>query len=54
VVDWFAETCEVSTQALAPEYSNDGLHLNTIGYKKLAELAWKQVLEVLLKKETNF
>jgi lysophospholipase L1-like esterase len=49
VVDWFAETCEVSTHALASEYSNDGLHLNTIGYKKLAELAWKQVLEVLLK-----
>ena len=51
VVDWFAETCEVDTQALAPEYSNDGLHLNTRGYKKLAELVWKQVLEDLLKKE---
>jgi lysophospholipase L1-like esterase len=51
VVDWFAETCEVVTQALAPEYSNDGLHLNTMGYRKLAELVWKQVLEDLLKKE---
>jgi len=51
VVDWFAETSEVGTQALAPEYSNDGLHLNTRGYKKLAELAWKQVLEDLLRKE---
>ena len=49
VVDWFAETCEVSTQALASEYSNDGLHLNTTGYRKLAELVWKQVLEDLLK-----
>lgn len=50
VVDWFTETCEVGTQALAPEYSNDGLHLNTMGYRKLAELVWKQVLEDLLKK----
>ena len=49
VVDWFAETCEVGTQALASEYSNDGLHLNTMGYRKLAELVWKQVLENLLK-----
>ncbi len=48
VVDWFAETCEVGTQALASEYSNDGLHLNTMGYRKLAELVWKQVLENLL------
>jgi lysophospholipase L1-like esterase len=50
VVDWFAETSEVGTQALAHEYSNDGLHLNTMGYRKLAELVWKQVLEGLLKK----
>jgi lysophospholipase L1-like esterase len=49
VVDWFAETCETSTQALASEYSNDGLHLNTIGYRKLAEMIWTQVLEDLLK-----
>lgn len=49
VVDWFAETCESSTQALASEYSNDGLHLNTIGYRKLAEMIWTQVLEDLLK-----
>jgi len=49
VVDWFAQTCEVGTQALAPEYSNDGLHLNTMGYRKLAELVWKEVLEGLLK-----
>jgi len=50
VVDWFAETCDPQTQALAFEYSNDGLHLNTLGYRKLAELIWTQVLEDLLKK----
>jgi len=50
VVDWFAETCEVSTQALAREFSNDGLHLTVPGYRKLAELIWAQVLEDLLKR----
>jgi len=48
VVDWFGETCEVGTQALAREYSNDGLHLTEAGYRKLAELIWVQVLEGLL------
>lgn len=51
VVDWFAETCEAGTHALASEYSNDGLHLNTIGYTKLAEMIWTQVLEDLLNLE---
>lgn len=49
VVDWFVETCDPKTQALAFQYSNDGLHLNTLGYRKLAELIWTQVLEDLLK-----
>lgn len=50
VIDWFTETCDETTQALALEYSNDGLHLNTAGYRKLAELLWTQVLEDLVKK----
>jgi len=45
VVDWFTATCEPHAQALASDFSNDGLHLNTAGYRKLAELVWKQVLE---------
>ncbi len=49
VIDWFADTCESTTQALALEYSNDGLHLNVAGYRKLAELLWTQVLEDLIK-----
>jgi len=48
VVDWFAATCEPTTQALASEYSNDGLHLTTAGYVILAELIWDQVLGNLL------
>jgi len=50
VVDWFAATCESGTQVLASDYSNDGLHLNTMGYKKLADMIWTQVLEDRLKK----
>jgi lysophospholipase L1-like esterase len=50
VVDWFTTTCESQAKALAPEFSNDGLHLNTAGYRKLAELVWNQVLEDLLNK----
>ena len=48
VVDWFAATCESQFQSLATEFSNDGLHLNTAGYRKLAELVWNQVLGGLL------
>jgi hypothetical protein len=53
VVDWFAETCESKTQVLTSKYSNDGLHLTTAGYRKLAEMIWEQVMEGLLKKEAN-
>ena len=49
VIDWFTETCDPITQALALEYSNDGLHLNDAGYRKLAELLWTQVLEDVVK-----
>ena len=48
IVDWFTETCESKTQALAARYSNDGLHLNVAGYKRLAELLWVQVIKGLL------
>ncbi len=48
VVDWFTPTCEPATQALATDYSNDGLHLTAAGYVKLADLVWSQVLEDLL------
>ena len=54
VVAWFAETCEPKTQVLTSKYSNDGLHLTTAGYRKLAEMIWEHVLVDLLKKEANF
>lgn len=43
-VDVFAATAEAGSRQLAPQYSNDGLHLTTLGYRRLAELLFDQVL----------
>ncbi len=45
IVDWFSATCESQSQQLSMNYSNDGLHLTTAGYHKLAEMIWAQVLD---------
>ena len=42
-VDLFAATAEPDTLLLAPEFSNDGLHLTTEGYRCLARLLYDQV-----------
>jgi acyl-CoA thioesterase-1 len=42
-VDLFAGTVEPDTLLLAGPYSNDGLHLTTAGYRKLADLLYEQV-----------
>ncbi len=42
-VDLFAATAEDGSRQLAPQYSNDGLHLTTAGYRRLAELLFDQV-----------
>ncbi|RPH80300.1 MAG: hypothetical protein EHM80_05625 [Nitrospiraceae bacterium] len=42
-VDLFSATAESSTGQLAAHYSNDGLHLNTAGYRLLAQLLYDQV-----------
>lgn len=42
-VDLFAATVEQDTLLLAGPYSNDGLHLTTIGYRKMADLLYEQV-----------
>lgn len=42
-VDLFTATAESETGRLAPEYSNDGLHLTTAGYELLARLLYEQV-----------
>jgi lysophospholipase L1-like esterase len=42
-IDLFAATAEPTTRLLSPQYSNDGLHLTTLGYRRLAELLFDQV-----------
>jgi lysophospholipase L1-like esterase len=44
-VDLFSETTEAETQLLDPIYCNDGLHLSTRGYTRLADLLWSQVFQ---------
>jgi lysophospholipase L1-like esterase len=41
--DLFAATTEPETQELAARYSNDGLHLNTAGYRLLAERLYQEI-----------
>lgn len=47
-VDLFTATVEPETDLLAPEYSNDGLHLTTAGYHLFAGLVYRQVLQPAL------
>lgn len=42
-IDLFTATQEPGTMRLAAGYSNDGLHLTTDGYRRLAELLYQQV-----------
>ena len=42
-IDLFGATAESPSCCLAAEYSNDGLHLTTAGYQRLAELLYYQV-----------
>jgi lysophospholipase L1-like esterase len=42
-VDLFTATAEAETGRLAAEYSNDGLHLTTAGYRRLADLLYDEV-----------
>jgi lysophospholipase L1-like esterase len=41
--DLFAATAEPETHQLAARYSNDGLHLNTAGYRLVAERLYQEV-----------
>ncbi|HSN04263.1 MAG TPA: GDSL-type esterase/lipase family protein [Nitrospira sp.] len=47
-IDLFAATAESDTNLLAREYSNDGLHLSTAGYRLFADLVYRQVLQPAL------
>ena len=45
LVDLFMATAEPETMRLAEHYSNDGLHLTTAGYHRLAELLYHEVFK---------
>jgi acyl-CoA thioesterase-1 len=42
-LDLFTETAEAETLQLAARYSNDGLHLTTLGYERLAILLYERI-----------
>ena len=42
-IDLFMATAESTTGQLAAQYSNDGLHLTTSGYRLLAQLLYDQI-----------
>ncbi|MBM4134933.1 MAG: hypothetical protein FJ245_14355 [Nitrospira sp.] len=44
-VDLFTDTVEPETGQLAARYSNDGLHLTTEGYERLAALLYERVFD---------
>jgi len=50
-IDLCAATQEPRTMRLAAAYSNDGLHLTTEGYRKLATLLYEQVFAARLKRQ---
>ena len=50
--DLFAATAEPGTQQLAAQYSNDGLHLTTIGYRLLAERLYQEIFSDALANRT--
>lgn len=48
VADLFSKTCDPETKRLRSEHSSDGLHLNTLGYRKIAESIYEEVVKDLL------
>jgi acyl-CoA thioesterase I len=47
-IDLFTATAEADTGRLAEEYSNDGLHLTTAGYRLFATLLYERIFQRIL------
>ena len=47
-IDLFMATVEPTTSQLAAQYSNDGLHLTTAGYRLLAQLLYEQIFSTAI------
>jgi lysophospholipase L1-like esterase len=43
-VDLFSKTCDPETKRLKSDYSSDGLHLNKLGYRKVAESLFEEYI----------
>ena len=52
-VDLFGATVEPNTLLLARPYSNDGLHLTTEGYRKMADLAYDEISHARVREHHN-
>lgn len=46
--DLYAKTCDPKTKRLRSEYSSDGLHFNALGYRKMAESIFDEVVKGIL------
>lgn len=47
-VDLFTQTSDLHTQELRAEYASDGLHLNVLGYQKMADIIYHDAIHPLL------
>ena len=47
-VDLFTQTCDPQTKRLRAEYTSDGLHFNVLGYQKMADAIYYDVIQPLL------
>ena len=52
-VDFFTATADPQTNRLSEDYSADGLHLNTRGYKQMGKYAFDKWLKALLDQHTK-
>ena len=49
--DLFGGTCDPATNRLAAAYASDGLHLNAVGYRRLAEILFHDALRAIVARE---
>ena len=48
LADLYTKTCDPKTKRLRSEYSSDGLHFNALGYRKMAESIFEEVVKGII------